>query len=127
MPKVLVVDDDLGVVKACEAILVANGHTVVCANNRTDGLKSAREDAPDLIIVDDMMELPDDGIVMAQTLKREGCTAPIIMLTSFNQVTGMSYSPDNTIVPVDAFFDKPLKPDVLVDAVNELLSRKGTK
>ncbi len=126
MSKVLVVDDDPGVIKACEILLSQHGHTVISASNRTDGIKSALEDTPDLVVVDDMMEKADDGIVLAQTLRREGFTSPILMLTSFNQVTGMSYSPDNSIVPVDAFFDKPLKPEVLVEAVNELLSRKGT-
>jgi FixJ family two-component response regulator len=70
-----------------------------------------------------MMEQPDDGIAMAQELRRTGQTLPIVMLTSVGKVTGMSYDRDNDLVPVDAFFEKPVKPELLLDKVTELLKK----
>ncbi len=64
-----------------------------------------------------MMEQPDDGIAMAQDLRRAGSAVPIIMLTSVGQVTGMKYDRDNDLVPVDVFFEKPVRPDDLLKAV----------
>ena len=71
-----------------------------------------------------MMEQPDDGIAMAQELRRQGCEIPILMLTSVGKVTGITYDEDRELVPVDAFFEKPIQPDVLVQKVNELLATR---
>ena len=45
------------------------------------------------------------------------------MLTSVGKVTGMSYDRDNDLVPVDAFFEKPITPDDLLKKVAELLKK----
>ena len=75
------------------------------------------------MILDVMMEQPDDGIAMAQDLRRAGQTLPILMLTSVGKVTGMSYDRDNDLVPVDAFFEKPVRPEDLLKKVDELLKK----
>jgi DNA-binding response OmpR family regulator len=71
--------------------------------------------------LDVMMEQPDDGIAMAQDLRRAGATLPIIMLTSVGKVTGMSYGRDDDLVPVDAFLEKPVRPEDLLKRITELL------
>jgi hypothetical protein len=44
------------------------------------------------------------------------------MLTSVGKVTGFTYDEDQELVPVDAFFEKPIRPEALVEKVNELLA-----
>lgn len=124
MAKVLIVDDDPDVVEACDLFLTKNGHTTAAAFNRQDGMKKIDEFKPDLLILDIMMEQPDDGIAMAQELRRKGFKAPILMLTSISKATGMNYGKDDSVVPVDAFQEKPVGPDALVAKVNELLKKK---
>jgi len=80
------------------------------AASRAEGMEAVQAFSPDLIILDVMMEQPDDGIAMAQELRRAGSTVPIIMLTSVGQVTGMKYGRDNDLVPVEVFFEKPVRP-----------------
>ena len=123
MARILVVDDDPDITFAVRLFLEKEGHQVETASNRADGMRQLDVYAPDLLILDVMMDQPDDGIAMAQELRRAGRTLPILMLTSVSKVTGMDFGRDNDLVPVDAFFEKPVKPEDLVRAVAELLRK----
>ncbi len=123
MARILVVDDDPDITFAVSLFLKKAGHEVQAAANRAEGRKALDAFKPDLMVLDVMMEQPDDGIAMAQELRREGCTLPILMLTSVGKVTGMSFGSDDDLVPVDAFFEKPVRPEDLVAKVAELLKK----
>jgi two-component system, OmpR family, response regulator MprA len=124
MAKILIVDDDPDITFATELFLKKAQHEVRTASNREDGMKAIEDGNPDLIILDVMMEQADDGIAMAQELRRQGCEIPILMLTSVGKVTGFTYDEDQELVPVNAFFEKPIQPDLLVKKVNELLAAR---
>ena len=121
MARILVVDDDPDITFAISLFLKRAEHEVQVAATRADGLKAIEAFKPDLLILDVMMEQPDDGIAMAQELRRQGNTLPILMLTSVGRVTGLSYGRDQELVPVDAFFEKPVRPEDLLQKVAELL------
>lgn len=125
MAKILIVDDDPDIVEAAAFFLEKNGHEIGRAFNRAEGMKKLEEFKPDLMILDVMMEQPDDGLAMAQELRRKGWKNPILMLTSLGRVTGMEYGRDDSLVPVDDFTEKPVAPDVLVAKVEKLLEKKG--
>lgn len=124
MAKILIVDDDPDITFTTSLFLKKAQYDVLTASNRDEGMKAIEEGRPDLIILDVMMELADDGIAMAQELRRQGCDTPILMLTSVSRVTGFAYDEDKELVPVDAFCEKPIQPDVLVKKVGELLAAK---
>jgi DNA-binding response OmpR family regulator len=124
MAKILIVDDDPDITFATGLFLKKAQHEVLTASNRADGMKAIDDENPDLIILDVMMEQADDGIAMAQELRRQGCDIPILMLTSVGRVTGFTYDEDREMVPVNAFFEKPIQPDLLVQKVNELLATR---
>ena len=90
-------------------------------------MRSVADWPPDLLILDVMMDEPDDGIVMAQDLRRSGLRFPILMLTSIGKVTGMPLSEDPDVLPVNAVLEKPVSPAVLLGTVHELLGRKDHK
>jgi len=123
MAKILVVDDDPDITFAVSLYLKREQYDVRTAASRAEGMEAVTAFSPDLIILDVMMEQPDDGIAMAQDLRRAGSTIPIIMLTSVGQVTGMSYGRDSDLVPVEVFFEKPVRPDDLLKAVEGLLKK----
>lgn len=125
MAKILIVDDDPDIVEAAAFFLEKEGHTTGHAFNRAEGMQQVGAFQPDLIILDVMMEQPDDGLAMAQELRRQGWKKPILMLTSLGRVTGMEYGRDESLVPVDDFTEKPVAPDVLVAKVKQLLEKKG--
>ena len=125
MAKILVVDDDPDITFAVSLYLRKEGYEVQSSASRAEGMKAIASYKPDLLILDVMMEQPDDGIAMAQELRRTGQKLPIVMLTSVGKVTGMHFDKDSDLVPVDAFFEKPVKPEELLRKLQELLKQRG--
>lgn len=123
MAKILIVDDDPDVVEATQMFLEKDDHEVSSAVNRAEGMQAVEDFQPDLMILDCMMEEVDDGIVMAQELRRKGFSAPILMLTSIGKVMGMDFGKDEDIVPVDEFVEKPIDPKDLMEKVSKLLQK----
>lgn len=123
MARILIVDDDPDVVETTRLVLTKAGHTMRYAHNVRDGHAALKAETPDLLILDVMMEEPDDGIAMAQDLRRQGFKTPILMMTSLDKVTGFSYDKDASLVPVDDYQEKPLQPAKLVAAVEALLKK----
>ena len=125
MAKILIVDDDPDLVEDCRLVLEKAGHSVASAFNVPDGKKAMEREKPDLLILDVMMESPDDGIVMAQDLRRANVKTPILMLSSISKVTGLTYDRSTDMVPVDVFQEKPVPPKRLLALVDELLKKGG--
>lgn len=122
MSKILIVDDDPDMVEASRFVLEKEGFVVESAANIEGGLKALKESAPDLLILDVMMEEPDDGLIMARQVRREGFTLPILMLTSVNRAMGLQIGKDEEMVPVDEFQEKPVDPTTLLAKVRSLLA-----
>lgn len=107
------------------------GHTVVEARNGTEGLGKIKADRPDLIILDVMMNSTTEGFQLALKVRNPAPTSefapyrgiPILILTSIHSTTPLRFGPDEDYLPVDAFVDKPIDPDSLVQKVNALLAR----
>jgi DNA-binding response OmpR family regulator len=123
--KILIVDDDPDMVDAGRFVLEARGYEVVGASNVREGMRAIAESKPDLLILDVMMEEPDDGIRMARQIRREGFTLPILMLTSVNAAMGMHIDKDSEVVPVDEFQEKPVDSATLIAKVERLLQEAG--
>jgi DNA-binding response OmpR family regulator len=121
MAKILIIDDDPDVVDGCRIVLEKEGFKVVEASNRKEGLNAIEAEYPDLIILDVMMEQPDDGIEMAQKLRKDGFNKPILMLSSIGRLSEMEYDKDEDRLPVDEFVNKPVRPSDLVTKVKKLL------
>ena len=108
MAKILIVDDDPDMVEASRIVLERDGYSVENASNVEEGLQKLAEGKPDLLILDVMMEEPDDGLRFARQVRRMGNTLPILMLTSVNRALGIQIGKDEEMVPVDEFVEKPV-------------------
>jgi Response regulators consisting of a CheY-like receiver domain and a winged-helix DNA-binding domain len=122
VPKILIVDDDPDIIEAGRLVLEREGYEVEGAPNRADGMKRLEEVKPDLLILDIMMEEPDDGLRMAREIRKAGHALPIIMLTSVNAAMGLNIDKDEEMVPVDEFQSKPVDPQTLIAKVKKLLA-----
>jgi CheY-like chemotaxis protein len=132
--KILIIDDDPDIVEAMRMPLEANSYDVITANCGNEGLKKAKDEVPDLIILDVMMETDTEGFHVAYALRSEepdseykNCRKiPILMITAISQKKGMNFSPekDDTFLPVDGFIEKPIQPNDLLEKVAELLANK---
>ena len=122
VPKILIVDDDPDIIEAGRLVLEREGYEVEGAPSRADGMKRLEEVKPDLLILDIMMEEPDDGLRMAREIRKAGHTLPIIMLTNVNAAMGLNIDKDEEMVPVDEFQPKPVDPQTLIAKVKKLLA-----
>jgi DNA-binding response OmpR family regulator len=120
MNKIAIIDDDIDILDASSLVLTTKGYEVITATNPDDGYKIVKEEKPDLIILDVMMNEPDDGFFLAQKFRKEKISTPIIMYTSISKTIGMDFG-ISEIVPVDDFVEKPISPDELVEKVERLL------
>jgi DNA-binding response OmpR family regulator len=123
MSIIAIIDDDPDILDASSLILTSKGYDVLTASNPDDGFKIVIENKPDLIILDVMMNEPDDGFFLAQKFRREKINTPIIMYTSISKSFGMDYGV-NEMVPVDEFVEKPISPELLLEKVEKLLKSK---
>lgn len=119
MKKILVVDDEAPILELVRFNLEKEGFVVITASEGEDGLRRARSEAPDLVILDLM--LPGiDGIEVCQQLRRE-TNVPVLMLTAkteeFDRVLGLS-------VGADDYVTKPFSPRELVARVKAQLRRR---
>lgn len=123
MSKILIVDDDPDIVEAGRLVLEKEGFQIGSASSYPEGMQQIKEFQPDLLILDVMLEQPDDGLRMARELRRQGSTLPILMLTSVNAAMGLNIDKDEEMVPVNEFQPKPVDPAALVEKVKRLLAR----
>ncbi len=123
MALIAIIDDDPDILDASSLILESKGYDVVTASNPDDGYKLIIEKKPDLIILDVIMNEPDDGFFLAKKLRREDITTPIIMYTSISKALGFSFG-KNDMIPVDDFVEKPVSPEALVQKVEKFLKKQ---
>ena len=81
--KILVVDDEALLVKGIRFNLQNEGYEVITGSDGSEAVKLAREQAPDLIVLDVMMPVMD-GLTACSRI-REFSDVPIILLTAKNE------------------------------------------
>ncbi|MHC4293390.1 MAG: response regulator, partial [Planctomycetota bacterium] len=125
--KILIVDDDPDITEVMKLVLENEGYSLATAENSEEALDSVKSDKPNLIILDVMMNTAREGFIFSRELKSsDDCkNIPILMVSAVKEKTGIDFkgiAGDDTWLPVDEFLDKPIKPDVLITKVRELLS-----
>lgn len=124
MPKIAIIDDDPDIVEATTMLLEAKGYIVVSAGNVETGFKLLESEKPDLLILDVMMDEPDDGFYLAMKLRKNNFKTPIIMLTSVSKATGLDFA-GSINVPVNEFIEKPVAPAILLERVDYFIKNPG--
>src|SRR6201993_3998976 len=99
--RVLVVEDDQPLVRIMTKSLETNGFEVLTAFDGEEGLRSARDDRPDAIVLD--LQLPRvNGVDVCKRLRSEGNAVPIIMLTARSavpdRISGLDAGADDYLV-----------------------------
>jgi DNA-binding response OmpR family regulator len=121
--RVLVVEDEKRLATGLKRGLEAEGYAVDIALDGHAGLRSARENAFDALILDIM--LPGiNGYVLCQTLREEGNWTPILMLTAKDGEWDEAEALDTG---ADDFLSKPFSYVVLLARLRALLRRGGAE
>ena len=117
-PKILVVDDDVDIVRTLRAYLEESSYVVVTAHNGAEALQAFKTEKPDLILLDVMMP-QIDGLEVTRTIRQES-DAPIIMLTArideTDKVIGLELGADDYIT-------KPFSPREVLARIKAVLRR----
>lgn len=116
--KILVIDDDPDTTGLLQVILEPSFHEIITANSGPEGIYMAKQQCPDLIILDMMM--PEmSGAEICRTL-RKFIKAPILILSALD-------NPGTVIASLEAGADdyliKPITNGMLVAHINKLLRR----
>jgi len=123
---ILVVDDDPALQLFVGTALRIAGYNVEQCLESRQAVDKVRRTAPDLVILDVMMERGTSGFDIAQQLRRDPATArlPILMLSAIHKTTRLRFSPDTDgeYLPVDEFVNKPVTADELLAKVEKLLA-----
>lgn len=121
MAKILVIDDDEAVNQLVTINLELAGYTVISAKDGITGFATAKQEQPDLIILDVMM--PDvDGYTVAKRIRENADIkeTPIIMLTALGMLDDKVKGFD---IGVDDYLVKPFEIEELKVRVRALLKR----
>jgi len=121
--KILLIEDEPEFRLALRMRLEVNGYEIIEAEDGVAGLDMARNQNPDLIILDIMLPKMD-GYKVARLLKfdEKYRKTPILMLTARAQQTDRE---TGKIVGGDAYLTKPYKPQEMLDTIARLLAEKA--
>ncbi|MEQ8167954.1 MAG: response regulator [Candidatus Eremiobacterota bacterium] len=127
MSKILIIDDDPDLVDAMTNLLEAKGYKVDHAPDGEEGLEKAKNDPPNIILLDVMMTRKTEGFDVARSLNKEEKTKgiPIILVTGIRHEMNLpfGFEPDEDWLPVKAVLEKPIKPEVLLKTVEDHIKK----
>ena len=124
--KILLIDDDHDFIEATKTILESKPYEVIVASAGDEGLKKARTENPDLVLLDIIMP-GTDGFSAAEQFKKdpELSKIPVVMLTSYAERrsgTGIPVSKGFQLEAED-YVEKPISPEELFDIIEKNLKK----
>ncbi len=112
---VLWVDEDRDILEQLRLILEANGFAPLLAETAQSGLALYQRQAPDLVVVDLMMEDLDAGLNLVRQIRARNREVPVFLLSSVgDQLYGQF---DASELGIQGVFQKPVEPDRLLSAL----------
>ena len=120
-PVILCIDDDEDILYALRLVLEQNGYQMVAARTAEEGLRICRQQRPDLVIVDLMMEEVDAGTSFVRNLRALGNPPPIYMLSSVGD--SLAAAASYAELGLDGVFQKPIDNNALLSVLRAKLGR----
>ncbi len=111
---VLIVEDEKNIVDILRFNLQRDGYATLEAYNGEDGLSKALDENPDLILLDVMLPKMN-GFDVCQSIRKQGCSVPVIILTAREEETDKILGLE---IGADDYITKPF-------SMRELIARVG--
>ena len=123
--RILIIDDDPIYTRSTQAILESRGYQVDTAQGGDEGLSKMKEQTPDLVLLDVMMDWVLDGVSVSRAMMDDAALnkIPLIMVTSIRSSEYKGTFPQDQYLHIDSWLDKPCPPDKLVSEVEKTLAR----
>ncbi len=124
-PKVLIVDDDPDFVEVSRIVLTKHGFEVLTAANGRQALAAMKQEPPDVVILDVMMDGATEGYHITHMMREDPALSriPVLMVSSIMDSPYADQFPTDEYLPADGFLRKPVNPEQLVREVRALLRR----
>jgi twitching motility two-component system response regulator PilH len=118
---ILIVDDSSTAVDQFQTVLLSRGFETIVATNGTDAIKMAKENMPDVILMDIVMPGAINGFQATRQITRDPETKdiPVIMVTNKDQETDRIWG---TRQGAKWYLIKPVSDADLIDTVNKALT-----
>jgi CheY-like chemotaxis protein len=126
--RILMVDDDQDFVEAVSCFLEANGLTVLRAHDGKEGIKLAKMERPDLILMDIMMGERTEGFFTIHEIRRDPAlkNVPIFVLSSFcTRLPDFEIPSSGGWLAHDMFFAKPVDTVQLLEKIRQHIGKAG--
>lgn len=116
--KILIVDDELVVIKSCERILQPEGYEVSGVTNPAEALEKIQNGSFDLIITD--LKMPGmDGIELIRHVKAQNPAAGIVVITGYPSQESIKDALEYGIID---YLPKPFSPQLLLDVTEKAIN-----
>ncbi len=116
--KILIVDDELVVIKSCERILAPEGYDVSGVTSASDALGEIQNGNFDLIITD--LKMPGmDGLELIRRVKEKNPSAGIVVITGYPSQESIKDALEYGIID---YLPKPFSPQLLLDVTEKAMS-----
>ena len=122
--RILLVDDDRDFVEAVGCFLEENGFTVFRAYDGVEGIRMAKMELPDLILMDIIMNERTEGFFTIHEIRRDPALkdVPIFVLSSFcTRLPDFEIPSGGGWLAHDRFFAKPVDSAQLLQSIRQRL------
>ncbi|MFQ6033371.1 MAG: response regulator [Candidatus Bipolaricaulia bacterium] len=117
-PRVLVIDDEIGMCKTLNDILVERGYRVEVAYSGKEGLAKAARRSPDLVILD--IRLPDsDGVKLLEQLRQVAPESRALVITAYG---GREIAEELRGRDILAYLEKPFELERALELIQGALN-----
>jgi DNA-binding response OmpR family regulator len=125
--KIIIVDDNPDLLFTMETFLKRNGFETLTAKDGRKGLELIKEERPDLVLLDIMMESTYSGLDVCKKIRADPDLKdiPIIGISGIGDELGihLDYWGDDEYFRVDEFFEKPVDREKLLERIKVRLEK----
>ena len=117
--RILIIEDNKTNLELVDYLLKASGYETLTARDGEEGLRTAREEHPDLVICDLQMPVMD-GYEVVREMKKD----PLLRSIPIIAVTALSMPGDRSNILAagfDGYLSKPIDPETFVRSVQDFL------
>lgn len=119
MPKILIVEDDITIIRTLEAYLLSGGFETVSVSGQRQALSALEKEIVDLLLLDISLA-EGSGFAVCEAAKERGL--PVIFLTASGDENSVVRGLD---MGADDYIAKPFRPRELVSRIRSVLRRSG--
>lgn len=112
---VLIVDDELAILRFMRISLNACGYKCICVNNGQEALKMVEAEKPDLVVLDVFMP-GMNGFEVLENIRSSSSKLPVLVSSARNSIAEKAMS-----LGANGFIAKPFTPDYLIKKIQALL------